>query len=196
MGRGVLPWVEAWARFELGDVPDEMPDDAAAAFPQQAGEVKALRLLALGDPASCDEAGEVLDELAGMEQDVPVSVRVAWLAGEARRRSGDHGLAREKLQAAELGAERYGIVPLLVRIRRSLRLLGETRSAPRGRAGALTTREREVLALVGSGHTNAEIARRVAVSVSTVRRLIDAASMKLGATSRSQAATLADQLPS
>ena len=55
----------------------------------------------------------------------------------------------------------------------------------------LTAREQQVLALVASGLTNAEIAGRLGISRHTVVTQIGSASAKLGATSRRHASTLA-----
>jgi DNA-binding CsgD family transcriptional regulator len=81
--------------------------------------------------------------------------------------------------------------PLLDRTRRSLRLAGERREAPRQRAGVLTGRELEVLELVGEGLANDEIARRLGLGRPTVVRHIRSAQQKLGAGNRAQAAALA-----
>lgn len=60
----------------------------------------------------------------------------------------------------------------------------------RTQEAALTTREREVLALIGEGLTNKEIAVRLDVSVSTVETHANSAMRKIGATSRAQAAAM------
>jgi DNA-binding CsgD family transcriptional regulator len=87
------------------------------------------------------------------------------------------------------------MVPLLNRVHRSLRAAGLRRAAPRTRDSAtlLTGRERQVLALVAQGLTNGEIAARLGVSRHTVVTQIGSASLKLGATGRAHAATLAAQ---
>jgi DNA-binding CsgD family transcriptional regulator len=66
------------------------------------------------------------------------------------------------------------------------------RSAPRAPAAGsrITGREREVLGLVGQGLTNGEIAMRLGVSRHTVVAQIASASLKLGAASRTHAASL------
>jgi DNA-binding NarL/FixJ family response regulator len=57
--------------------------------------------------------------------------------------------------------------------------------------GALTEREREVLALVGHGFGSAEIAERLAVSPATVKSHVGRATAKLGARDRTQLVMLA-----
>ena len=57
--------------------------------------------------------------------------------------------------------------------------------------GELTAREREVLALVVEGRSNAEIAESLGISLSTARFHISAILSKLGAANRAEAAALA-----
>ncbi|MFG1707298.1 response regulator [Nonomuraea sp. M3C6] len=66
----------------------------------------------------------------------------------------------------------------------------EQAAAPAAPAG-LTEREREVLALVGTGLSNAEIAEELHVGVTTVKTHIAAAMDKLGLRNRIQAAVVA-----
>lgn len=117
-------------------------------------------------------------------------LRSLWAEGEALRRAGRDD-ASEKLLAAERRAIEHAHRPLLDRTRRSLRLTGVRRDAPRKRAGVLTGRELEVLQLVAQGLVNDEIARRLGVGRPTVVRLIRSAQQKLGAGTRAQAAALA-----
>jgi DNA-binding CsgD family transcriptional regulator len=53
-----------------------------------------------------------------------------------------------------------------------------------GAAGDLTAREREILALVGEGRTNAEIAEQLSISSGTVRRHLENTYAKLGVHTR------------
>lgn len=57
--------------------------------------------------------------------------------------------------------------------------------------GALTSREREVLALLADGQSNREIARTLRVSEKTVKTHVSAVLAKLGVADRTQAALLA-----
>jgi NarL family two-component system response regulator LiaR len=66
--------------------------------------------------------------------------------------------------------------------------------APSPGLGAdVTEREREVLALLAAGQSNAEIGRRLAVSISTVKYHLRGIYSKLGAANRAEAVALALQ---
>jgi DNA-binding NarL/FixJ family response regulator len=77
---------------------------------------------------------------------------------------------------------------------RLLRLLSSRRgtSAPDG-AEQLTRREREVLALIASGHSNKRIARELDIAEKTVKTHVGHILAKLGVSDRTQAALLAVQ---
>ena len=96
--------------------------------------------------------------------------------------------------------DELGATPLATLVRRRLRALGTTR-IPRGPRGetrvnpaGLTTRQVEVLRLLGMGYTNAQIASQLVVSVRTVDSHVAAVLAKLGAASRREAAASAAQL--
>ena len=57
----------------------------------------------------------------------------------------------------------------------------------RGPCGGLTRREREILALVAEGKTNAQIAEQLWISGGTVRRHLENAYAKLGVHTRTAA---------
>lgn len=69
----------------------------------------------------------------------------------------------------------------------------EREARARRRIEALTSREREVLALVGSGLSNAEIARRLFLVEGTVKSYVSAILNRLGAKNRVQAAIVAHE---
>jgi DNA-binding CsgD family transcriptional regulator/tetratricopeptide (TPR) repeat protein len=85
-------------------------------------------------------------------------------------------------------------------IRRALRQQGirsipvGQRTATRGHPLGLTRREREVLALVCAGHSNAEIARNLFISTKTVGHHVSAVLGKMGVPSREAAAAQAVRL--
>jgi DNA-binding NarL/FixJ family response regulator len=64
-------------------------------------------------------------------------------------------------------------------------------AADDGELGELTAREREVLTLVGQGHSNAEIAERLVVSPLTAKTHVARLFTKLGARDRAQLVVLA-----
>ena len=68
-----------------------------------------------------------------------------------------------------------------------------TSDAGRGRQASLTTREREILGLLATGLSGADIAARLVLSPETVRTHVRNAMAKLGASTRSQAVALAIQ---
>ncbi|WP_426502331.1 AAA family ATPase [Dactylosporangium sp. McL0621] len=68
------------------------------------------------------------------------------------------------------------------------------RAATRAHPAGLTRREREVLALICAGHTNAEIAERLFIAVKTVDHHVSAVLGKLGVATRSGAAKEAVRL--
>jgi len=61
----------------------------------------------------------------------------------------------------------------------------------RGEPPRLTRRHWELLRLVAAGHTNEQIARRLGISVGTVRKHLEAIFMRLGVSSRTAAVTRA-----
>ena len=109
------------------------------------------------------------------------------------RREGDLRASLELCQS--LGAE-----PLAQGVASRLRQLG-ARNVPRGprtqtrtNPAGLTSRELEVLELLGEGLRNAEIAARLVVSVKTVGNHVSAILRKLGVPNRAAAAEKAAQL--
>ncbi|MFI6292148.1 response regulator [Nonomuraea sp. NPDC050790] len=69
----------------------------------------------------------------------------------------------------------------------------ERGESARAKVGELAEREREVLACLGEGLTNPEIARRLFLSETTVKSYVSRLLAKLGLTHRTQAALLAHQ---
>lgn len=182
----------AWARFEQGlDPGTTIP---AQPLPMLRGAPAETAALAAMHGGRYVEAVGAFDDAATdwAAYHRRGELRCRWGAAEATARHGDRGDAVRRLVTIEEIAVAGGLVPLLARVRRSLRACGVRRSAPRAPAAGsrITGREREVLGLVGEGLTNGEIAMRLGVSRHTVVAQIASASLKLGAASRSHAASL------
>ncbi|HEY2669451.1 MAG TPA: response regulator transcription factor [Rugosimonospora sp.] len=80
------------------------------------------------------------------------------------------------------------------RVITALRAGGASRAtAARTRVGALTDRERDVLALLGAGLSNAQIARRLFLVEGTVKSYVSAILTRLGVRNRVQAAVIAHE---
>jgi DNA-binding CsgD family transcriptional regulator len=117
-------------------------------------------------------------------------------AAEARSLADDD----EALLQALAAFDGLGAVPAAARLRRRLRERG-VRAVPRGprpatRAlpHALTPRQHEVLRLLATGATNAQIAERLVVSAKTVDHHVSAVLAKLGVASRHEAADAAHRI--
>jgi DNA-binding CsgD family transcriptional regulator/tetratricopeptide (TPR) repeat protein len=109
---------------------------------------------------------------------------------------GDEAAMRESLAIlTRLGAE-----PAADRLREKMRRAGVKRVPARPRASTrtapaqLTRRELEVLALIESGLSNAEIARRLFISERTAIHHVSAILRKLGAATRGEAAAVARKM--
>ena len=186
----------AWAMFDLGRDPGPpVRGNYSAMLAAVPDELTGISMLTAGAPG---DAVDAFDRAAASwgAYHRRGELRCRWAAGEAARRAGAPD-AVDRLTHAEERASQLGMTPLLSRVHRSLRAAGVRRSAPVRRTGVreVTQRERQVLELVGAGLTNAEIAARLGVSRYTVISQIGTASAKLGASSRSQAATLVDRVP-
>jgi DNA-binding CsgD family transcriptional regulator/tetratricopeptide (TPR) repeat protein len=124
------------------------------------------------------ESAELFTELGHRLEEARSRTRLAAVL----RSSGDvEGSQHEAAIARDL-ATRLHARPLLEE-------LGVARSGPE--AGALTPREREILLLVASGRSNAEIGKQLFISAKTVSVHVSNVMSKLGAGSRTEAAALA-----
>jgi DNA-binding CsgD family transcriptional regulator/tetratricopeptide (TPR) repeat protein len=184
--------IRDWALLDVSQPPGPLvrEDDTNAGYEFCARESEALRALAEGRPL---EAEALFDELAQiwLPRTLLGSLRCAWAAGIAALNADCRQRGLERLLTTEEHASR-ALQPLLPRIRRSLRAAGVQRSAVRGRKqGLLTAREHEILQLVHTGATTAQIAHRLAVAPATVDAVVRSAKLKLNARTRRQAALLA-----
>ena len=83
------------------------------------------------------------------------------------------------------------VLDLLLPHLRQFRINAMRRRRPAMADGGLTAREREVLALVGAGLSNAEIAQRLVLSPLTAKTHVSRLLMKLGARDRAQLVVVA-----
>jgi DNA-binding CsgD family transcriptional regulator len=105
--------------------------------------------------------------------------------------SQDQGLAITEARSALLALDRMGATAEADRAAAFLRELGvRGRTGPR-HVGLLSNREREVLALVADGLSNAEISGRLYISTKTAGHHVSSILAKLGVRSRTEAATFA-----
>jgi DNA-binding CsgD family transcriptional regulator len=113
------------------------------------------------------------------------TAHAAELLGAALSASGDGKAATARLEQALAGYEDLGAAHDAARCRRTLRDLGITKSAGRGRRGygdELSPRERQVAELVARGATNHDIAEALFLSQRTVEQHVARMLRKLGTT--------------
>jgi DNA-binding CsgD family transcriptional regulator len=154
--------------------------------------------------------GEPVEAFPGCPEEFAAGLRGDWrAAATAFERLGvPYEQALELAESGDVAAtaealevfDRLGAAPAAAVTRRRLRELG-ARSVPRGPQATtrahpmgLTGRQAEILGLLATGLTNAEIAERLVVSVRTVDHHVSAVLAKLGTTSRREAASVAARL--
>jgi DNA-binding CsgD family transcriptional regulator len=131
----------------------------------------------------------------------PETARNQLRLGAARIRTGERDAAGEALRAARSTARQIGMVPLvdeIDRLARAARITLTTGPEPEDRRivtparprdpWGLSEREREVLALVATGRTNAEIGASLFISPKTASVHVTHILDKLGVSSRTEAA--------
>jgi DNA-binding CsgD family transcriptional regulator len=121
---------------------------------------------------------------------VPVALDLAHtrlLFGEWLRRRGQRREARTHLRAAHQLFDSCGAVPFAERARAELLATGEqVRKRTMPAPSDLTPQEQQVAVLAAGGSTNAEIASRLFITVSTVEFHLNKVFRKLGISSRRQ----------
>ena len=171
----------------------ESPADALAEIPERApdavlldvstpGSLEAVRTIAGGVPGTCVVALSIADH----ESDV-LAYAEAGVSGYVTR---DASL--EELVAVLTGPVRGDVLcsPKMtgVLLRRVTALAA--RVGPAGPTRALTSRELEIVELIGGGLSNKEIARRLHIEVATVKNHVHNILDKLQVRGRAEAAAL------
>ena len=183
----------AWARYDLGAA-DASTAVASTLLPVRA-TLSAWSAAALSGPsvpgpgvpgaAAAFEAAATLWQGSVLREQVRCLLAAGLAAPDAEQ-------AVPVLLAAEKYAEHAGLTVLLGRVHRALRRFSVRRArAERGASTALTAREREVLSLVAAGEPTRRIAGQLGISRETVETHVRAGMRKLGARTRTEAATLA-----
>jgi DNA-binding CsgD family transcriptional regulator len=157
---------------------------------------RARALLATDDEAE-DLFQESVAQLAGTEVATELA-RTRLTYGEWLRRSNRRLDAREQLRSAYDSFAAMGAAAFARRARTELVATGGRAPLPTGRTThGLTPQEAQVAALAASGATNAEIATRMFITVSTVEYHMNKVLRKLDVPSRRQlTGALAGSLPS
>jgi DNA-binding NarL/FixJ family response regulator len=178
-GAGLRKALEGSARVHLGQT---APEDA---------EVPSC---AIFDTSGAEDVLEGIERIRKVDPGIPVltfSLHVDLTLARAALRQGARGFVHAGMEleqiarAAEVAASGEVVVP-----RKLLEhLMADEEPAD---LGALTTRQREILQLVARGFGNAQIARTLFLSESTVKQHLRATCKILGVGDRREAARLID----
>jgi DNA-binding NarL/FixJ family response regulator len=167
----------------LGEAAEQLAAGGAAVLLADLGALPAAEWANLSALArELPEVALVLLVPPGGERDLPPPARgrVAYLSREA---AAEPIVAAIRAAALGLAVLEPAAVPHV--------LAGPPRPGPEAGAEPLTARELEVLALLAQGLPNKQIAQRLGISEHTVKFHVGAILAKLGATSRTEAVTLA-----
>ncbi|WP_275126468.1 AAA family ATPase [Streptomyces chrestomyceticus] len=195
----LVPWRSEAARAHLAVGDRERAYELARQELALAGERPSrARGIALRTVAACgpdDGRLEPLTEAVALLRGCGDRLELAGALGElahARTAAGNTGQARQELRSALRLAEAAGAVPL------ARSLAAQAEGVPRGGSGGrahpadlylLSGAERRVAVLAALGQTNREIARRLAVTPSTVEQHLTRVFRKLGVRTRQELPT-------
>ena len=146
------------------------------------------------DPAEYARAAAAWDEVGRPEP----AARMRWREAEVLAATGDREAAAEPARAAHATAIRLGagwlrgeIERLATRARLTLEPAQEEDAAPEEDSFGLTSRERQVLALIAEGATNREIGSTLFMAEKTASVHVSRILTKLNARTRTEAAAVA-----
>lgn len=171
---GRQPWI---GRCVAASDPDEAIELAKASEPDVA-----LVDLFLGERSGA-ELCEAIREVSPKTRALLIS-GVGWISPEAAKAAGAAGFISKDWSADE-------VANAVRMVGRGMTVFAREAEGP---ATPLSPREREVLALIGEGATNREIASRLFLSPHTVKDHTTALYRKLGVRNRAEAARRAEQL--
>ena len=171
---GRQPWI---GRCGAASTPDEALELAKTSEPDVA-----LVDLFLGERSGA-ELCEAIREVSPKTRVLLIS-GVGWISPEAAKAAGAAGFISKDWSAEE-------VANAVRMVGRGMTVFAREAEGP---ATPLSPREREVLALIGEGATNREIAHRLVLSPHTVKDHPPALYRKLGVRNRAEAARRAEQL--
>jgi DNA-binding CsgD family transcriptional regulator len=182
-------------------VPDGTAEQLYSVFERMAPWAIVPRWRALVDAELSGPDGAGTDVVAWQsattalgDESMPAHLRAYswWRLGQAQLGANDRRASAESLRIAVELAERIGATWLTRRARELLMTaaIGERVQDARDQ---LTSRERQVLDLVAEGMSNREIGQRLFISTKTASVHVSAILRKLGATTRTQAAVMAER---
>src|ERR671919_2505000 len=157
------------------------PDEAVALAERHTPHV-ALVDLFLGERSGA-ELCEAIREVSPGTRVLLIS-GVGWISPQAAKAAGAAGFISKDWSAEE-------VANAVRMVGRGMTVFARQADGP---ATPLSPREREVLALIGEGATNREIAKRLFLSPHTVKDHTTALYRKLGVRNRAEAARRAEQL--
>ncbi len=188
-------WLEGRADDERDLVREAFALASSLGYPQAIAEL-AVWLRRLGEPVDVDPTSSPFGAWAGGQHMLAVaSFRSMGCPYEAAMVEADVGDA-VSLLGAFATASRLGAAPLARLLQHRLADRGEVRAVvePEPEPTTLTSREVDVLRLVAVGFTNPQIGAALFISRKTAEHHVSSILMKLGLTSRSQAAAAAVRL--
>jgi DNA-binding CsgD family transcriptional regulator/tetratricopeptide (TPR) repeat protein len=164
---------------------------AGLMFPDRLADLRAIDMPVSGPVQAAHRLmlDEAWDRAAAAWQEIgqPYPAAIALLrAAEQAFRDGDRAMARARLREAESVARDLGATSLIHEI--------ERRSAAARPVLDLTPRESEVLHLIAVGRSNRQIGDALFISAKTAGVHVSNILMKLGVTSRTEAAAVAHRL--
>jgi len=150
--------------------------------------VEGLLLLSEGDPVGALAALEAVLATPDPLLDVPVRASLRLALASARIATGDRQGA---LQEAMLAKTELALWPGWRRDRAEALIRRLAGAGGRSAAGELTSRKREVAALLAEGPTNSQLAERLYISPRTAAAHVSNILMKLGLSGRAEIAACA-----